>query len=376
MFRKLVSILGLAMFLILVAGAGPAFADRKPPTWTPVYQAVPVAGMPGGYAIWNVGSFNDQLFMVLSSFGGAKIYRSLDGTVWSDVTPPGFTSISIASWAMQTYNGKLYLSVNDYGFGAHPALVLRTANGKDWETVLDGSLADLQGNVADKLGVYNGQIYLTTVWNSGQIWRSPSGNPGSWVLATPVLGSGVGSTSAPTVFKGDLYFSGFSAAGLQVWHSHNGSTWETQGAGVLDVPNNSADDNLAVFNGSLYLGATNTIDGGRIYRSKNGRDWELLGNQDFTAQHITDITLGVFDGELYAFGNDTISPGCEASCARILRSPTGKPGDWQLTNGSDGWGPGSAVIRNTQAIMKDHLYAANWIGSFMNGVGLFRLNNP
>ena len=184
---------------------------------------------------------------------------------------------------------------------------------------------------------------------------------------------GVGSTSSPTVFNGDLYFSGFSAAGMQVWRSHNGATWETLGAGVLDVPNNTGDGNLAVFKGSLYLSAANSVDGGRIYRSKNGRDWQLLGNQDFTALNITDAALTVYDGQLYAFGNDSTSPGCEASCARILRSSSGKPGDWELTNGSGGWGPGSAVIRNTQAIFKGHLYAANFIGFFGNGIELYRL---
>ena len=372
MLRKIVSILGLAMFLILATGAGPASASKPQASssWTPVFQTAQGPANSNGFVIFAVESFNDQLFMVVSSFEGALIYRSLDGSSWSNVTPPGLASISVMSWDMQAFDGKLYISVNDDGTGNHPAIILRTANGKDWETVFDGSLADLGGSVADKLGVFNGQIYLTSVGNGGGVWRSRTGNPGSWVLATPSLGVDVTNTSSPTAFNGDLYFSGYSAAGMQVWRSHNGATWETLGAGVLDVPNNTGASNLAVFNGALYLGAANSVDGGRIYRSKNGRDWQLLGNQDFTALNMVDISaLAVYDGQLYAFGNDA------ASSAKILRSSSAKPGDWELTNGSGGWGANSWVLPNNQAIFKGHLYAANISGWWGNGIELYRLGS-
>jgi hypothetical protein len=75
--------------------------------------------------------------------------------------------------------------------------------------------------------------------------------------------------------------------------------------------------------------------------------------------------------------HDTSSPGCRQdwSYAKILRSHSGNPGNWELLNGENGWDSSSATIRNTQAIFKGHLYPSNWTAWWGNGNGLYRFDN-
>jgi hypothetical protein len=270
---------------------------------------------------------------------------------------------------MQVFEDRLYLEANDYWPGAHPGAVLRTANGKDWETVFEGTPDTMLGNQADKLGVYNGMIYLTAIGPTGQVWRSRTGNAGKWELVTASLGQDVYATASPVSFNGDLFMSGSSSGTVKVWRSHNGKTWEVMGAGILDVANNSAENgNLTIFNNQLYLSVNNSVDGGRLYRSGDGKHWKLAVNQDFVAHNITGLATIVYNNNLYAIANDTITPDCYSYCAKIMRSHTGKPGDWELLTDEMGWGPLSGTVRNTQAIFNGKLYIANFL-AFYDGIG-------
>lgn len=365
MVRRIFSIVGLVAMLVLLVGCGPAFAKGKIPTWTPVFPTNTLPENADGYVLWSLESFKDQLFASFSSSSGLTVYRSFDGTAWENVTPPGMSQNYDTSWDMQEFTGQLYLSANGVASG-HPGGVFRTANGKDWETVFEGTQDLLKGNIFDKFGVYDGQIYLTTNSSAGQVWRSRTGNPDSWELASDGLGY---PTSSVVGFHGDLYLSGSSSDTVKVWRSHDGKNWETLGAGVLDVPNNNQESgDLTLFKDQLYLSVQNYIDGGRLYRSQDGQHWELAVGQDFVGHKVSEAwSTMVYKDALYAFTNDTLSPACNGSCAKILRSYSGNPGDWELVNGETGWGTFSATCRNTQAIFKDRLYVANIIAFYQTG---------
>ncbi len=46
----------------------------------------------------------------------------------------------------------------------------------------------------------------------GQIWRSPTGNPGTWQVVKDDLDPGVGSSSSPTAYKDYLISRGLHTA--------------------------------------------------------------------------------------------------------------------------------------------------------------------
>jgi hypothetical protein len=247
----------------------------------------------------------------------------------------GYDSDYVYCWDATVFKGQLYVGLNDYGVTGKPGLIMRTKDGVDWEPAFEADTATLEGNLIDKLGVYEGMIYATTVWENGQIWRSATGDPGSWEKVTASLGTDIDSTRTFVAFQDYLYLSGLEVGGdtpgVRLWRSIDGITWDTVGEGVLDEPGNEWDGGLVAFHDKLYFSVTHFPDGGRMYRSIDGINWEVVvegGFDDPVNASITDLI--VFQGDIYATTNNC----CTGDfIPHVWRSHTGNSMDWVNVSG-------------------------------------------
>jgi hypothetical protein len=361
MFKKSVFVLILFAIQLFTLGSGSAPADPKNPTWQEVF----VPPLSESTVVWALEPFKNQLYAAVANYPtGMQIYRSSNGTDWQAVTKPGFgiDPHLYVSWDMTSYQGKMYVSVHDIGSHETPGRIMRSRDGVNWETVF---LVDDSGFAQDSLpaafGEFNGMLYVAVdSFDSdsyGQIWRSQSGDTGTWEQVFSVFNSGFG---APlTAYNGFAYISGWNSTTgtMGAWRSSDGLSWESIGMGVLDVPENYGDGSIQAFRGTLYL-STQSSDGGRIYRSSDGLNWQPVVTGGFGDPTLYEINgLIIFKDDLYACGTAYDENG--VGFAKVYRSHSGNSGDWEPVP-TESWGPYSGTNRMEEAVFKGNLYVANF----------------
>jgi hypothetical protein len=371
MFRKLV--FGLILIAAMLVTSGSATTKGpKPPGWENVFTPPPSDFT----ALWALETFKNHLYVAADNYTtGVQIYRSADGKDWTPVNEAGFGDPGLwISWDMMTFKGKLYISVHDWGNGITPGGVWRSENGTDWERVFTLSDDDFATfHMPAAFGEFNGMLYFSSIGSLGsygQLWRSPSGDPGTWEMVFSIYNGGF---LAPlTAFKGYAYVSGLvvgeESEGMRVWRSADGVNWEVVGAGVLEGPENLQDGVLTVFRNQLYL-STQAVDGGRIYRTQDGVNWDAVVTGGFGDPMIAYInSMQVYQGDLYALC--TADDGSGSTYARVYRSHTGNGNDWEQIP-TDSWGAHSGLERMQQAVFKGDLYAIDF--NFNNTPGVYKM---
>jgi hypothetical protein len=401
MFRKLSFAFLIAMMVLTGFGGAAQAKPPKPETAFQVAVNPTLSGLASENVFWNIPvAFKNYLYDAvadgLDGSQGLKIIRSKDGAHWESagMPMPGDTRYNLV-WAAFVYNDQLYLSLNqdrctDPSINT-PGLVLRTANGKDWETVFQ---APTLGGINDQTGMFGefkGMLYVSTPIGFGQtgttqIWRSASGEKGTWRLANAAFGNNTEFISAWTEFKGYAYVTSHDADGMHIWRSSDGKNWKTVAEAALNHPGVTDwwGSNPVVFNGALYVGTNpwfffifdaSQYKGGQLYRSQDGIHWQLVVEKGFGGtQNPSGIdALVVYHDQLYATSND-LTPDWSSAVTYVWRSRTGNPGDWVKVN-SDGMGPYTLQTKSDFAIFKDSLYIANQFG-YGATVNLMKMVNP
>lgn len=221
---------------------------------------------------------------------------------------------------------------------------------------------------------------------SAQIWRSRSGDKGTWELATAAFGNLTVDTSTLTVFEDDAYISSEDADDVHIWRSADRKNWTKVGEDLLSdaAYTNWWVINPVVFHDALYM-ATNPMvfafndgskyTGGQLYRSRDGVHWQMVVAKGFGGtQNPSGIDgLIVYRDQLYALSNDLDFYGRWGS-TYVWLSRTGNPGDWVKVN-PDGMGPNTSVGFSWEEIFKGALYIGNGFG-FGAGTDLIKMINP
>jgi hypothetical protein len=303
---------------------------------------------------FEVAVFNDQLYV------GMEADNSLGARLWR--TKAGQTNPSVQSdWE------EVAADANGYPFGVSNRA---------------------QADHVDSLASFDGYLYVSTA-NGGsnilgtRIFRSPTGNPGTWQDAIANYGPGFGDVNNMN-FKDMQVFQGWLCGGTQnwlhgaqVWCTNDGTSWFQKN--VSGFGRNHEDQDTReiwsgyVFDGGLYFGAQNlnnyadrNDDIGKLYRTT-----DLSGEPGWTEVYSGDPgsyrvdILGGLDGYLY------ISVKSAGGIA-IYRSPDGSANSWSLVNvpGMDGnpWDSGAVVDGAT--LYKDALYVA--VSNTTTGFELWR----
>ncbi|HZD56713.1 MAG TPA: hypothetical protein VE136_08325 [Anaerolineales bacterium] len=314
-------------------------------------------GADGSYAGeegFEVTVFNDQLYIGMEADNslGARLWRTRSG-----VTNPG----SQADWE------EIAADANGYPFSVSNRA---------------------QADHIDSLAGFNGYLYVSTA-NGGsnilgtRIFRSSTGNPGTWEDAIADYGPGFGDVNNMN-FKDMQVFQGWLCGGTQnwlygaqVWCTNDGTSWLQKN--VSGFGHNHADqDNREIWSGyvfdnALYFGVQNLNnyadtgdDIGKLYRTSDlsvGPQWTEIYSGDPGSNRV-DI-LGELNGYLY------ISAKSGAGIL-VLRSLDGSPHSWSPVNipGLDGDPQNSGAVVDGATFYNDALYVG--VSNTKTGFELWR----
>jgi len=288
-------------------------------------------------------------------YDGGLILRSSDGVTWTAVTQPGFGSTHDnappAILDFVEFNSRLYAGT---GRG-NACQIWRSLDGLIWAPMTVTGFSDPDNTAASSLVVYGGLIYagVRNEVTGAQIWRSFSGDNNSWSQVAPATpGSVDASVTGFAEFNGELYAGVQSEFPAQIWRSFGGAsgTWTTVVNDGFGDPDTILIGDMAVFGGSLYVGAGNASTGALLYRTDDGGTWVNVITPGFGDANNEKVEMVyVFQNELYAGVTNSVT-GLE-----IWRSADGAL--WEQAN-TDGFGNSNNTATNR----------ANATRAFMNRI--------
>jgi hypothetical protein len=323
--------------------------------------------------------FNDNLYAEATNYAeGTSIWRSIDGTAWTQMTSPGFDSAYGANnpivFDMATFKDQLYAGTGNWQSTPTAGQIWRSANGTDWSQVAANGLGNPNNAGFTTFTSFNGMLYAAALnrIDGAEIWRSSTGNNGSWKR---VASGGFGGGSAYYIitslitFNGQLYASveATPGTGAQVWRSSNGTNWTLVSGNGFGDPNNFQTGSSVVYRGQLYVTTRNDVTGAQLWRSSNGTTWrQVVGNGFDDINNIKIESLTTYAGALYAAANNPVT-GVE-----LWRSTNGV--NWSQIN-ADGFGDSSifsSLWSNGTVIFQDN-YLIGSSGPF--GGVIWQLNH-
>jgi hypothetical protein len=165
--------------------------------------------------------------------------------------------------------------------------------------------AGVAGNVADDTA---GRVYVPDTGDDRiQIFDAGSGAfIATWhAVATGGFGDGENRTAGGlAVFDGALYVGASNqTTGEQLWRSSNGTDWTLAALPGFGDHNNYKPDGLIVFQGNLCVFTSNDATGSEVWRSADGTGWTQVNPDGFGDSSNRFILwssgLAVFDNSLH-----------------------------------------------------------------------------
>ena len=199
---------------------------------------------------------------------GLQIWRSLSGdnNTWTKVSPamPG-TNASITGLA--EFGGELYAAVDT----GSPAQIW-CSDGGAWSNVINNGFGDSLTNATGGMAEFAGYLYVGAgnVNDGAQLWRTSNGT--SWAQAIEPGFGDPNNQKVELVFVfQNLLYAGVknTQTGMELWRSTDGATWEQanpDGFGDVDNTGSNGGNAVAEFLGDLYVGTSNVVDGGELWR--------------------------------------------------------------------------------------------------------------
>jgi PKD repeat protein len=245
---------------------------------------------------------------------GCRVYRSTSGTSWAQVGSDGFgdTDNQYAN-AMVTFGGYLYVSTVKQNSGAGGAEIWRSSDGSTWSQANTDGFGDANNWGIYSLGVFGEHLYAGTRNDSTgcELWRSTDGT--TWTQAnTDGFGDTAnGGISVLYAWGGALYAgTKKSLGGCELWKSTDGTTWSQVNQDGFGSSGNTWLLSLGVHGGYLYAGTRNP-SGAQLHRSSDGEKWNSVTTNAFGDANNTAIrSLKSYGGRLYV-GADNSSAGTE-----------------------------------------------------------------
>jgi hypothetical protein len=216
--------------------------------------------------------FDGQLYAGTSLPTQAQVWRTADGYAWTQVTPNWAVSTTTVL-DMQAFGSHLYVGT----YHVSGAQIWRT-DGSNWEMVVSNGFSTTPDSIVNAFAVFSDTLYAAIangMTPTVDIWRSASGNSGSWQLvhmADADASAWNNGLTVMDVYDGHLYLGITRNDVAELWRTNNGVAWTpvfTDGLGL----NNSIVGGMEVYDGLLYVGLRNVVSGGQVWRSANGLNW-------------------------------------------------------------------------------------------------------
>jgi hypothetical protein len=159
-------------------------------------RGIPAGFDKDGWAVTATQAWNGAVYLGVSAHPsyGCQIWRTADGVTFTQVAPDGFgNSDNTEVPAMAVFGAHLYAgtSNHDYAGGDSGARLWRTPDGVTWELVSSPGFGDRYTAHLRSLAVFDGALYVglgkrnaapPLYEYSVEIWRSPTGQSGTWEL--------------------------------------------------------------------------------------------------------------------------------------------------------------------------------------------------
>ncbi len=307
------------VIIVFFLGASPAAAQSS---WVPVVgsTAATSAGFGDTDNTIAVSSAVLDGEMYVGTFNfmfGSEVWRSTDGTSWTQVNTDGFggtdSADNVGAYSMEVFNSKVYAATWASGFPSSagaPTKVWRYDDLPAWPQVNSDGFSDSSNAEPWAMEVFPGTtpILMVGVANypdGAEIWRAHNGV--SWLQSNT---DGFGNVDNKEItslayFDGNLYAATFNdITGLEVWRTDSPlGPWTPVNVAIgFGGADNYAGYAMAVFDGYLYLSTFNTTSGGSVYRSSDGLVWtEIVQAQGGfgDANNWGSYAMAAHDGALY-----------------------------------------------------------------------------
>ncbi|MBI4931711.1 MAG: T9SS type A sorting domain-containing protein [Bacteroidetes bacterium] len=212
--------------------------------WTPIGTGVSWNGVQYDLCVYNGEMYTAGDFTIADG-NPAKHIAKWNGTSWVAVG----SGVNNWIWSLCVYNGELYAGGVFDSAGTVPINYIAKWNGTNWSSVGGGI-----NSAVNTLCVYNGELYAGGGFPYLSKW-----NGTTWTVIT-----GINSTvDYLQVFNNKLVFIGeFSTPGQSIAQC-NASNASPLTNGAITVGNSlTPASDMAVFNGSLYVGGFNLMSAG------------------------------------------------------------------------------------------------------------------
>lgn len=245
--------------------------------------------------------------------GGAQLWHLDTSGAWTAATMNGFgDTTNQAIYDLVQFDGRLYAGTYNWDGATQKTLgaqVWRSVDGTGWEQVASGGFGDATNGAAFRMAAFGNRIYTVTDsftnTHSSEIWRSASGDTGSWGrVVENAFGDADNWISAFEASATHLYAGTWNDAdGAQVWRSSDGGSWAQVNANGFDGTNTGV-ISFAEFHGQLYAGTRNWTTGAQIWRCTTcdapGSWSQVMGNGfgDGNNGHVRDLYVQA--DQLYA----------------------------------------------------------------------------
>jgi hypothetical protein len=232
-------------------------------------------------AILDLTVFKSYLYASTGRRNASQIWRTLNGTTWAPMDVTGFSNPdNVDVTALAEYGGKIYAGVTNQVSGAQIWSSF-TGDNNSWTKVAPATPGTIPASVTG-FAVFDGALYAAIEYESdasAQVWRSYGG---AWET---IVSNGFGNSN--TVFTGGLaeyggYLyvgAGNANSGAQLWRTNDGATWEQTITSAFGDTNNQKVESVYVFQNQLFVSINNGSTGIEIWRSNNGTSWQQA-NQD------------------------------------------------------------------------------------------------
>jgi hypothetical protein len=266
------------------------------------FTQIEKGGFGDAHNTWAYGFvFNNRLIVGVSgAAGGAQMWVSDDGRAFRQVVSGGLgdtgnTGLSHVT-AQPLLDGKLYIGTSNPSTGGE---IWRSADGLQWEHVADKGLERSSNTSLTPFVIFKGQVYAIGVSAGGldklkglEVYRSSDGANWQKVVADGFSqGKERNVTGSLVEFQGRLFLTAntmdprllipgrpserMAPRGFQLWVSDDGTKWTQVGKDGFGAAT-TLYASMTVIGGTAYLSAFDYHQGSQLWRSADGRDWQLI----------------------------------------------------------------------------------------------------
>ncbi|MFA6295949.1 MAG: hypothetical protein WC663_01205 [Patescibacteria group bacterium] len=324
-------------------------------------------------SVTNVTSVVSNEGIIYVSTSSAKVYKSSDGTIWTQINNNYFDDQNNNNTlnSLYIFNNYLYASTSvktpvGPGYSAEvQRCPISTCNSQsDWETVVDSThgipvgsnyIRAINSIYSKDNYLYIGYLYYTTVLDSYTLRISRSLDGSTW---STILTGDASSTSASVavmatfnsqLYTGEGYFGTGTTSSVYSCTLCDGTDWVGSNTDGFGDSNNRTVKSLAVFNNELYAGTEKSSGNAELWKTSDGSAWTQVGSDGFgdsTTQGF--YSLMNYQDHFYLGTYGTTSN------AKVWATTNGT--DWEQKN-SDGFGSSVSNVTGF-ATVDGYLYAA------------------